>query len=632
MASSSTSSNRSTPAALISVSFSDLRVEQLLLLVPERAGVLEALVLDGRLLLADHVGDLGLDLLVVVRRLHALHAQAGAGLVDEVDGLVGQVPVGDVAVGQVGRGHHGLVGDRDPVVLLVAVPEALEDLDGVGDRRLLDLDGLEAPLEGGVLLEVLAVLVQRGGADGLQLAPGQHGLEDRGGVDGALGGPRTHQGVELVDEQDDVAAGADLLEHLLEALLEVAAVAGARHQRAEVERVELLAHDRLGHVALGDGLGQALDDGGLAHAGLADEDGVVLGAAGQDLHDPLGLAVAADDRVELLLGGQLGQVAPELVEHERPGLGALLGALAGGGACLLALAGAGVARQELDDLLADPRQVGAELHEDLGGDALALADQAQQDVLGADVVVAELQGLPQGELQHLLGAGREGDVPGRRRAALADDLLDLGANRLQADPEGLEGLGGDAFALVDEAEQDVLGPDVVVVEQPRLFLGEDDHSASPVCEPFEQDCSSRTGGSWLVKSTDDLCLRTSADGAVLPRDSDPDSGVQPDGATALPGRVCQVPRRAGSGYPVRGVVAYRRPVAGNPLTRLPGMTENLERVEARLAESVQADDDFLTEVASHLIPDRHVACAGRLPGRAGTGWPCRSPRRPRRGS
>ncbi len=42
-------------------------------------------------------------------------------------------------------------------------------------------------------------------------------------------------------------------------------------------------------------------------------------------------------------------------------------------------------------------------------------------------------------------------------------------------------------------------------------------------------------------------------------------------------------------------------MAGNPLTLLPGMAENLERVEVRLAESVQADDAFLTEVASHLI-------------------------------
>ena len=202
-----------------------------------------------------------------------------AGLVDEVDGLVGQVAVGDVAVGQVGRGHERLVGDGDPVVRLVAVAQALQDLDGVGHRGLLDLDRLEAALEGGVLLEVLAVLVERGGADGLQLAAGQHRLEDRGGVDGALGGTGTDERVDLVDEQDDVAAGADLLEHLLEALLEVAAVAGAGDEGAEVERVELLARERLGDVVGGDRLGQALDDGGLADAGLADEHRVVLGAA-----------------------------------------------------------------------------------------------------------------------------------------------------------------------------------------------------------------------------------------------------------------------------------------------------------------------------------------------------------------
>jgi len=41
--------------------------------------------------------------------------------------------------------------------------------------------------------------------------------------------------VQLVDEQDDVAAGADLLQHLLQALLEVTAVAAAGDERAEVE-------------------------------------------------------------------------------------------------------------------------------------------------------------------------------------------------------------------------------------------------------------------------------------------------------------------------------------------------------------------------------------------------------------
>ena len=115
-----------------------------------------------------------------------------------------------------------------------------------------DLDGLEAPLESGVLLQVLAVLVERRRADGLQLAAGQHRLEDAGGVDRALGGARTDESVQLVDEQDDVAAGADLLEHLLQALLEVTAVAATGDERAEVERVELLVLERLGHLALDD--------------------------------------------------------------------------------------------------------------------------------------------------------------------------------------------------------------------------------------------------------------------------------------------------------------------------------------------------------------------------------------------
>src|ERR1700691_652352 len=41
----------------------------------------------------------------------------------------------------------------------------------------------------------------------------------------------------------------------------------------------------LGDVALHDALGEPLHDGGLAHPGLADEDGVVLGAPREHLDD-----------------------------------------------------------------------------------------------------------------------------------------------------------------------------------------------------------------------------------------------------------------------------------------------------------------------------------------------------------
>ena len=71
----------------------------------------------------------------------------------------------------------------------------------------------------------------------------------------------------------------DLLDDLLEALLELAAVLGAGDQRADVERHEALVEQGLRHVAGDDALGQALDDGRLADAGLADQHRVVLGPA-----------------------------------------------------------------------------------------------------------------------------------------------------------------------------------------------------------------------------------------------------------------------------------------------------------------------------------------------------------------
>ena len=114
----------------------------------------------------------------------------------------------------------------------------------------------------------------------------------------------------------------------------------------------------------------------------------------EHLHDPLDLARPADDRIDLLLAGELGEVAAELVEHERARRGLLARATCGRPG-LLGPGGSGtgaalVPGQELDDLLADPGQVGAELDEHLCRDALALADEPEQDVLGADVVVAEL--------------------------------------------------------------------------------------------------------------------------------------------------------------------------------------------------------------------------------------------------
>ena len=169
---------------------------------------------------------------------------------------------------------------------LEPLAQPAQDRDRVLHGRLVDDHRLEAPLQRRVLLDVLAVLVEGRGTDHVQLAAGEHRLEHVAGVHRALGGAGADHGVQLVDEQQDPPLGrVHLVEHGLQPLLELAAVLGAGHQRAHVEGEDRLVLQPLGHVAVDDPLGQALDDRRLADAGIADEHGVVLRLPRQDLDD-----------------------------------------------------------------------------------------------------------------------------------------------------------------------------------------------------------------------------------------------------------------------------------------------------------------------------------------------------------
>ena len=216
------------------------------------------------------------------------------------------------------------------MVGLVAGAEPPQDGDGLLDRRLDDPHRLEAPLQRRVLLDVPAVLLGGRRADELQLAAGQRGLEDGPGVHGAaLGGTGADHCVQLVDEDHDRPLGRHhLVDHGGEALLEVAAVPGAGDHPGQVQRHHPDVAQPVGDVAVDDPLGDALDDRGLADAGVADEHGVVLGAAGEHLEHLVDLVVAPHDRVEATRVGRSGEVAAVAVQV--PGGGARPAGLARG--------------------------------------------------------------------------------------------------------------------------------------------------------------------------------------------------------------------------------------------------------------------------------------------------------------
>src|SRR5262249_24308482 len=81
-------------------------------------------------------GDAPLQVVDGRRRGFDLHLEPRRRLVDEVDGLVGELAAADVALGQARRGDERRVADADAVVDLVALLQPAQDGDGVLDRRL----------------------------------------------------------------------------------------------------------------------------------------------------------------------------------------------------------------------------------------------------------------------------------------------------------------------------------------------------------------------------------------------------------------------------------------------------------------------------------------------------------------
>ena len=163
------------------------------------------------------------------------------------------------------------------VVQLEALLDATQNRQRILDRRLIDDHRLETPLKRGVLLDVLAILVERRRADAVQLAARQHGLEQIARVHRALALARADDQVEFVNEENDASGGLlHFVEHRFEAFLKFTAVFCTGDECPHIEREDRLVLESLGHVAPQDPLREALDDGGLADAGFADEHGIVF--------------------------------------------------------------------------------------------------------------------------------------------------------------------------------------------------------------------------------------------------------------------------------------------------------------------------------------------------------------------
>ena len=322
----------------------------------------------------------------------------------------------------------------------VALLQAAQDRDRVGDRRLAHEDRLEAPLERGVLLDLLAVLVERGCADGAQLAAREHRLEEVARADTAPSAAPAPTIVCSSSMKRMIRPSADWISF---------STAFSRSSNSplyfEPARSAPMssAQTRLplrpsGHVAGDDALRQSFDDRRLADSRVADQDGVVLRAARQHLDHTADFLVSPDHRVELALLGRGGEVAAELLERL-----------------------VGLFRILRGDALASAHRL------DLRLELIARHDvQCEQEVLGRDVVVLHALRFVGGLVEDARERGRDvrlllHPLDGRLRA---ERCFGLQAELGRVGHELLRQL------LVEEREQQVLRVELGVAHPARKLL------------------------------------------------------------------------------------------------------------------------------------------------------------------
>ena len=218
--------------------------------------------------------------------------------------------------------------------------------------------------------------------------------------------PGANDRVQLVDKQDDLALGIlHFLEHGLEPLFKFAAILRTGNQCAHVERHNAPVLQAFRYIAAHDALRQPFDNRRLAYPGLANEHGIVFGAARQHLDGATDLLITANDRIEFGLLREFGEIAPVAFERFIGGLRVLRGD---------PLAAAHLLQRAHEPLTRDPQ-----LPEEAPGRAPVIRHGKQQ-VLDRNELIVQFTRFVLGLGEQLIEAAGDVDLIGRRTGRAAN--------------------------------------------------------------------------------------------------------------------------------------------------------------------------------------------------------------------
>ena len=131
---------------------------------------------------------------------------------------------------------------------------------------------------------MLTVFIKGGGTDHLHFPTGEGGFQNIGGIHGTFTVAGAHQGMNLVNKQNNIAFGFHFVNKAFNAVFKLSAELGACHQRGHIQQMDFLIHQFGRHFSGGNFQRQPFGNGGFPYPRFPNEAGIVFRTAGKNLN------------------------------------------------------------------------------------------------------------------------------------------------------------------------------------------------------------------------------------------------------------------------------------------------------------------------------------------------------------
>ena len=326
--------------------------------------------------------------------------QAGGCFVNQVDCLIRQESLRYIACRKPNRRRDCFIRNAYPMVHFIGVLQCCQHLHGNRFCRLLHAHRLKPPLKGGILFNMLAVFLKSGCANQLNFPSCQSRLKNIRGINRALCRTCPDDGMDFINEKNDIACRLYILQCLFHAFLKFPTIFRACDHSGQIQRKNPLMPQGIGHIAITDFLRQTLHNRRFPDTGVTHQAGVILRSAAQNPNDTLNLLLSADNRVEFSLLCQCRHISAEFIQCFRLGnflLRAFVHPLHTG---RLRLA----FTQKQHDILIQCLNIYAQILQKRDGKRIRFTQKCQQNMLCPDIICPQTHRLLLAALHHTLCA------------------------------------------------------------------------------------------------------------------------------------------------------------------------------------------------------------------------------------